>query len=379
MKNLNRIIAVIFLFALNPLQAQTEKEDNSRVYFHQDFQISFVPFVGTNGLNSGNTINDYSINVLGGFSAGTNKLEIAGLFNINRSDVKYTQFAGVFNQVNGKVKGAQFAGVINSNLDSVNGFQAAGVTNFTTGNVDGAQIAGVLNLTTKSVKGFQGAGVMNFAVGNLKGTQLAGVSNFSIDDVNGTQISGVLNFARKVDGVQIGLFNYSDSISGIPIGLLSVVKSGYHTLELSTNEVMPFNIAWRTGVRPFYNILIAGIRPEIEDKVTWSFGYGIGTSPRLGKKTYLNIEATSEQVSKGELVDLNLVNRFYLGFEYQINPKIAVFGGPTMNFRVFETGIENHPKLFAYGNPKIQHERTYDNGNIGSQFWYGIKAGIRFF
>ncbi len=379
MKNLNRIFAVIFLFALNPLQAQTESEENSTVYFHKDFQISFVPFLGTNGTNSGVTINDYSFNVLGGFSAGTNKLELAGLFNINKSDVRYAQFAGVFNQVNGKVEGAQFAGVINSNLDSVNGFQGAGVTNFTTGSVDGAQIAGVLNFTTKSVKGFQGAGVMNFAVGSIKGTQLAGVSNFAIGDVDGAQVSGVLNFARNVDGVQVGLFNYSDSISGVPIGLVSVVKSGYNTVELSTNEVMPINLAWRTGVRSFYNILFAGIRPEIEDEVTWSFGYGIGTAPRLGKKTYLNIEATSEQVSKGRVVELNLVNRFYLGFEYQITPKLAVFGGPTVNYRVFETGYENHPDLFAYGNPKIQHERTYDNGKIGGQLWYGIRTGVRFF
>ncbi|MDN3205260.1 hypothetical protein [Algoriphagus sediminis] len=379
MKNVNRIFAVVFLFALNPLQAQTDKEEKSIVYYHKDIQISLVPFLGTNGVNSGATINDYSFNILGGFSAGTNKLEMAGLFNINRSDVKYAQFAGVFNQVNGKMEGAQFAGVINSTLGSVNGFQAAGVTNFTTGAVEGAQLAGVLNFTTRSVKGFQGAGVMNFAVGSVEGTQLSGVSNFAIGDVKGAQVSGVLNFARKVDGAQVALFNYSDSISGVPVGLLSIVRSGYHTLELSTNEVMPLNLSWRTGVRPFYNILIAGIRPEIDEKVTWSFGYGIGTAPRLGKKTYLNIEATTEQVTKGELFAVNLINKFYLGFEYQITPKIAVFGGPTLNYRVFETNYENHPALFAYGDPKIQYERTYDNGKIGGQLWYGMRAGVRFF
>ncbi len=379
MKKLNRIFAVIFLFALNPLQAQTEKEEESSVYFHKDFQISFVPFIGTNGVNSGVTINDYSFNVLGGFSAGTKKLEMAGLFNINTTDTQHAQFAGVFNQVNGKVRGAQFAGVINSNLDSVSGFQAAGVVNFTTGAVDGAQLAGVTNFTTKDVRGFQGAGVMNFAVGNVDGAQVAGVTNFAIGDVDGAQVSAVLNFARNVDGAQIGLFNYSDSISGVPIGLVSIVKSGYNTMELSTNEVMPINLAWRTGVRPFYNIIMAGIRPEIEDKVTWSIGYGIGTSPQLGKKVFLNIEATSEQVSIGELVALNLVNKFYLGAEYQITPKLAIFGGPTVNYRVFETEYENHPELFAYGSPKIQHERTYQDGDLGGQLWYGFRAGLRFF
>jgi hypothetical protein len=41
-------------------------------------QFSFVPFVGTNGTNSGNVINDVSFNFLGGYSAGTRAFEMAG-------------------------------------------------------------------------------------------------------------------------------------------------------------------------------------------------------------------------------------------------------------------------------------------------------------
>lgn len=379
MKKLNQVLVAIFLFAFNPLQAQTDSEEKASLYLHKDFQISFVPFIGTNGVNSGIIINDYSFNILGGYSAGTNKLEMAGLFNINRTDMKHAQFAGIFNQVNGSVSGAQFAGVINSNLKGLNGFQAAGVTNFSTGDIDGVQLAGVLNFTTKELTGFQGAGVLNFAAGNVEGTQLAGVSNFTAKDIKGAQISGALNYAHKVDGFQLALFNYSDSISGVPVGLMSIVRSGYHVMELSTNEVMPINLSFRTGKREFYNILSASIRPELEETVTWSFGYGIGTSPRLGQKTFLNIEVGSEQVNKGGVVALNLVNRLYVGGEFQLTPKLAIFGGPTLNYRVYDSSFEQHPDLFAYGNPKIRNEKNYPENNLGTQLWWGFKAGIRFF
>src|SRR5690606_38989007 len=43
---------------------------NIRDTLYRDFQVSFVPFVGTNEMLSGNVINDYSLNVLGGYSLG---------------------------------------------------------------------------------------------------------------------------------------------------------------------------------------------------------------------------------------------------------------------------------------------------------------------
>ncbi|MDI1322206.1 MAG: hypothetical protein PSV36_05620 [Algoriphagus sp.] len=387
----NRILAVILFFAFNPVEArifQTDSEKSENFKFDPfgknlsdttsiNFQFSFVPFVGTNGMNSGNVINDYSFNLLGGYSTGTRKLEMAGLFNINRSDMTGVQLAGLFNQVGGKVDGVQLAGLFNSNLDSVNGVQLAGLTNFTTGAVDGVQIAGITNFSPKSVSGVQLAGVLNFSAADLEGSQIAGVLNFTARNVKGSQV-GLVNFANKVDGFQLGLINYSDSISGIPVGFLSFVRSGYHPVEISVNEVLPLNLAFRTGKREFYNIFFAGLRPEWDDQLTWSFGYGVGTSPRLGKKTYLNIEVSSEQLSKGEVEALNLINRFYLGAELQASKRMAVFAGPTLNFRVYDSSYSFHPDLFSYSNPTVHNDQYYPE-DLGSQLWWGFKAGVRFF
>jgi hypothetical protein len=336
--------------------------ENVQDTLSRGFQVSFVPFLGTNRKISGSVVNDFSFNILGGFSGGTNKAEIGGLFNINRRNVQYFQAAGLFNQVGGSVKGFQVAGITNINLDSVEGFQVAGVGNFSSGPVSGVQSAGVLNISTS----------------DIKGVQLAGVTNYAHQDVNGGQISGILNIARNVKGFQLGLLNYSDSVSGTPIGLISFVRKGYHKVEVSTNEVLPLNLSLRTGSRGFYNILYAGIRPEKSDSTTWAFGYGIGSSPRLGKKLFLNIELSSEQMNKGNVAALNLTNRVFLGLDYQFSNKVGIFAGPSLNMRVYDSSYTDHPDLFSYTSPKIISEQSYTN-DIKTQLWWGFRAGIRFF
>ncbi|MBN7813974.1 hypothetical protein [Algoriphagus pacificus] len=398
MKTFNKLFGALIFFALNPLSGftQTEENSSSNEIRHTELQISILPYVGTNGTNSGNYINDFSFNLLGGYSAGTSKLELAGLFNINRFDMQSVQMAGLFNQVGGKVSGVQFAGLINTAIDSVKAVQGAGLVNFTAASLEGAQLAGLVNFAGQSTRGFQGAGLVNyagnslegvqaaglvnFARGEVKGTQLAGLINFTPKDIQGAQIAGILNFARNVEGTQIGLINYSDSISGVPIGLLSIIKNGYHTFEISTNEILPLNLAFRTGTRSFYNILFAGIRPENTEFTTWSFGYGIGSSPRLGKKTFLNVELTSEQLNRGNVEALNLINRFYIGFDFQAAKKFGIFVGPTINYRLYENSYDQHPDLFLYDNFKLISEKTYRyNSDLSGQFWYGFRAGIRFF
>jgi len=419
MNTFYRIFAAILFLSFNPLEAKTIQDEKARPLEHVNhekrdsletlsksgvfqsvqqkvegirfdpfgknlrdtssmgFQFSFVPLVGTNGTSSGEIVNDYSFNLLGGYSAGTRKLEMAGLFNINRGDMTGVQLAGLFNQVGGKVDGVQLAGIFNSNLDSVkHSVQLAGVMNFTTGPVDGVQIAGVANFSPKEVTGVQVAGVTNFSAADVEGTQVAGVLNFAAKNLKGSQI-GLVNFANEVNGFQLGLVNYSDSTTGIPVGFLSFVRAGYHTLEFSVNEVVPINLAFRTGKREFYNIFFAGIRPEWDDQVAWTFGYGLGTSPRLGKKTFLNIEVSSEQLSQGGVRALNLINRGYIGAEFQASRSFAVFAGPTVNFRVYDTSYAFHPELFTYTNMNV-HNDVYHPEDLGSQLWFGFKAGFRF-
>jgi hypothetical protein len=74
-------------------------------------QVSLLPFIGTHGRLSGNVINDYSINFLGGYSRGTRQLELGFFFNLDRGDVRWLQIAGFGNMVGGNFYGIQDSGI----------------------------------------------------------------------------------------------------------------------------------------------------------------------------------------------------------------------------------------------------------------------------
>jgi hypothetical protein len=320
---------------------------NVRDPIHRTWQVSFVPFVGTNRKLSGNVTNDFSLNLLGGYSGGTRKAELGGLFNIDRGEVKHVQMAGLFNVNGGSTRGVQMAGLFNMVFDSAKA----------------VQVGGLMNVVTKGARGVQVAGLINVAGKNI----------------TGTQVSGLINVAKTVRGSQIGFINVADSIRGVPVGFISFVTKGYHTLELATDEMFPVNIAFRSGVRPFYTILSAGIRPENVDTLTWSFGYGVGTSPRISKKLFLNFDITSNQVVQGRVEALNLVNKIFVGFDYSITRRFAVFAGATLNWRVYDLDYTGHPDLFTWHTPSITYETTNLSRAIGQQLWWGARIGVRFF
>lgn len=366
---------------------------NVRDTLHRTWQVSFVPFVGTNHRLSGNVVNDYSLNILGGYSAGTNKLELGGLFNINRGSVRHVQAAGLFNLNGGRTEGVQLAGLFNTNFDSsrvaqfaglINfndhsseGIQAAGLSNLTIGQYRGPQVAGLFNVVSDNIRGTQIAGLFNVAPKKVEGAQVAGFFNVG-EEITGSQVASFVNVAGSVHGTQVALLNIADSVRGVPVGLLSFVKSGYHKLEFSADEVLPINVGFRTGVRQFYNIIAVGIRPEESDTVTWSYGYGIGVAPKITKWWFLNMDLTSSQLVRGNTEALNMINKLYLGFDFQLSKRFSLTAGGTLNFRIYETGFENHPELFTNYSPKIINQGVFDDTH-NYQLWWGAKVGLRFF
>jgi hypothetical protein len=410
------------------LTPQAANMENIQDTLYRKFQFSIFPFVGTNHKLSGNVINDYSFNHYGGYSLGVEKLEIGGLFNIVRGDVNGAQFAGIFNAVGGKMKFIQMAGILNMNRDSVNGYQLAGVLNLnkntstkfsaagllnltlrdshgvylagigngTIGRQKGPHLAGIFNFSTQDTGPVQAAGFTNFTTGNLKGAQLSGFLNFAGKEVRGAQVagfmnvapkrvtgaqvSGFLNYATKVRGTQIGLVNVTDSIHGIPFGMLSFVLKGYHKIEVSADEVFYTNIALRTGVRQFYNILTVGAKPDtFDDEDTyWTFGYGIGTAPRLTRTLSLNVDLTANQVVYGSSIEaINMINKIYLGMEVQAFKHVGVAFGITLNGYVTDTTYDKYQPLFTDYTPHIISDRTYSN-DINMKMWWGGKIGLRF-
>jgi hypothetical protein len=400
---------------------------NIRDTIHRQVQLSVVPFLGSNHLLSGNVVNDYSFNVIGGFSRGVEKFELGGLFNIVREDMNGGEIGGAFNVVAGKMRGAQLAGIFNANYDSTSGaqiagisninwnsssmfsvagglnftrldsrgFHLAGLTNFTLGEEQGPHIAGLFNFSTKNSSVVQGAGLFNFTAGsyeglqvaglfnfagkNVRGTQMAGLLNVAGSKVTGSQVAGLLNYATRVNGGQLAVVNIADSVKGIPVGIFSFVLKGYHKIEISADEIFYANAAFRTGVRQFYNIFTAGAKPDSfgKDQTYWTFGYGVGSAPKLTKWLYLNMDVTANQVVYDKNFDaLNLLNKFYLGFDVQFTKHVSLTFGGTFNAYVKENDYEGYQPLFTDYDPHIIHDRTYSNVNVKT--WLGGKVGLRF-
>ncbi|MBI1343575.1 MAG: hypothetical protein GC171_11630 [Terrimonas sp.] len=350
---------------------------NLRKFFtERPFQVSLTPGLSTHGRLSPQVVNNFSFNVLGGYTAGTHGFELGGLFNIDKKEVKYFQLAGLFNIDGGKFTGFQLAGINNTVLDSVRGFQVGGVNNLVKGKFTGFQLGGVYNHVTDSVKGFQLAGVGNFARKKVSGLQVAGVANFSNKEINGVQIAGVINYTKRLKGVQIGLINIVDSSDGYSIGLINVVLKGYHKLAVSSNEVTGFNLAFKTGNQKFYSILQAGMHTGNLNKA-YAFGYGLGSEMPLNKKKNIafNPELISQYLYLGSWNYLNLLNRAQLQLHVKINKFISVYGGPSYNVFVSDqwAGIAG----YRYPVPKSGYgTHSYSNRVSG---WWGWNAGINIF
>lgn len=207
-------------------------------------QIGLIPYVSTNKLLAGNTVNDYSFNILIGYAQGVNRFEIGGLMNVDRGDVKFVQAAGLFNAVGGNMTGAQLAGWGNITKGRSDGLVAGGILNIGT-DLHGVQLAGIFNLNLSypdtlrgshfsdflqdTVKGIQTAGIFNMNAGYTEGIRLAGIFNAGKTN-KGVQIAGIMNGnGAKSSGVNVaGILNYMhDTLIGYNISCVMNVNRTY--------------------------------------------------------------------------------------------------------------------------------------------------------
>ncbi|MFW5656664.1 MAG: hypothetical protein ACOC0C_03525 [Bacteroidota bacterium] len=373
--------------------------------FFSAVQISLAPYLSTNKLLTGNTVNNVSINTTIGYVQGVQYFEVGGIFNLVRNDAAFFQAAGVGNIVGNKCLGLQAAGVLNLSRDlsgaQVSGvfnisrndaqyFQAAGVGNIVAGESTGVQAAGVFN-TSKDGTGAQFSGVFNhnktFAGGQVagvfntgarvKGFQAAGLFNRS-REFSGVQISGLFNSTETMRGASISIINLADSCIGVPIGLFNFIKNGYHSIEISTNELLMVNASFRSGIDKFYTIINAGANPGERDNPFWMFGFGIGT--RLNAKgTYIyNADIIRQQVIHGKFeTSDNTLTKLYVGVERKILPKVCLAGGLTYNFFSANTEAEEYETLYSDIGPYTFSSKTFENG-YNLKTWPGFTLALRF-
>ena len=392
---------------------------NLNGYFaKQPYQFSFLPGLSSKNRLKSQTINKFSFNLIGGYTAGVRGLELGTGFNIVQQDMQYVQVGGLFNIVGGNVNGVQFAGIYNYVAKDVEGVQFAGVYN-NTANVDGvqatgavswarkelhgvqasgignkahsgkgAQLAGCANLVDSTFEGFQAAGAINYNE-QLDGVQCAGLLNYTQEQtdgvqvagginitrkvLNGTQIAGLFNYARVVNGTQVSLINIADTSSGLSLGLINIILKGKHSIDVTTTEWQPYSIAYKSGNDRLYNIFLVGGNLSDKQKMM-SIGYGIGNSIRLGGKTALVHEATLNTIYAGNWNVQNLMARYQLMFQYQLHPKLKVYGGPAFS-------VLYHEQQRAYegfGIPFASRNLSFDMGH-NVKAWIGWTLGFSLF
>jgi hypothetical protein len=358
----------------------------SKFFVEAPYQASVIPGIGTQGRMAPQIVNKISFNMLGGYSAGTNGAELAGIFNINKKDAKYTQIAGMLNVVGGNVYGTQIGGVYNHVLDSVEGVQIAGFGNYVDGSVHGTEIGGAFNLLNGDMKGSQVTGGVNIVNGKTEGLQIGGIANFVTNDVsgaqivaganiaaqemNGVQIGGMFNYAKKMNGVQIGLFNYADTSTGFSLGFLSFVRKGYHKVSLSTNEVFNANLSFKTGNTKYYSLLY--LSANLGKDKAYSYGYGIGTEIKLAKRLALAPELSAHFIYAGSW-DVNILARGSMNLQYKFGKYFSVFAGPTYSM------YYSDQKALVPDFKVIVPTKNVYTGKDNVPGWIGWNVGVNIF
>ena len=225
--------------------------ENIKIQEKRLAQVSFLPYLGSNAKVSGTMSNNFSFNVLSGFSGAVNGFEIGAVLNITKRHVngaqisgfgnitgdysRGVQIAGFLNKTTGTLNGVQIAGFNNLVLDTVNGVQVAGFSNILKGRMNGVQISGFNNLTTEHVDGLQLTGFLNISRKDVKLGQVSGFMNVC-DNVDGFQLAGFLNVAdgNVKLGQMSGFMNFGDDVDGFQLaGFFNMANGDVRTGQFS--------------------------------------------------------------------------------------------------------------------------------------------------
>ena len=399
---------------------------------HLPMTISLIPWISTVGFQdpNRNITTNFSLNIIAGYHAKLDGIELGGVLNIKGVEARGAQFAGVGNIVGGNVDGFQVSTGFNAVGRNVEGFQASGGFNAIGGDLDGFQAAvggnvvsgdveGVQatvggNLGLRNLRGWQAAVGANFIggnvgsrslqtavgpniAGNLEGTQLSIAGNIALGwhqeaniSYSGTQIGmvniapggigtqiGLLNIAGHVETSQVGLLNVSGRMSGIPIGLISFVKDNPLHLQLWGSDTEIANLGVRLGSRHVYSLLMLGSYPH-GDLGRWSSGFGIGGHIPLGRRLFLNVDFITRGVgytdgsrrNTWEYGEHTVLNKLRLAFGWERHKWFSVFGGVSLNFLVSDRWDTSD---FGFG-----FDRVYQREDTTVRVWPGFFAGVQF-
>ncbi len=350
-------------------------DKNIKSNLERKWHFSLFPYVGSNLGLSGNVVNNYSVNATVGYSAGNRIFEFGGLGNINRGNVSGLQIGTLLNVVKYDMRGLQISGIVNK-VRANRGIQIAGITN-AADVLRGGQISLVNNYAVQGNGGVQIAGIVNKVANGRTSVQLSGVTNNA--DTVGVQV-GLINSANKVRGLQLGFINVSDTMSGIVLGFFNVVKKGYHVLEVSANEGVFVNLAYKTGTRKFYTNYIGSVRVDsgaFWQLPLWGVGIGFGSCIPLSKKVSLTLDATVEHMSLGPITRKlnNELFRFVPALNLQLSKKLGIAIAPTLNG--YYGNLADGQAAAVFRQKIIPNWHTKQSGKL--IYWVGGYVAMRFF
>ncbi|WP_240540698.1 hypothetical protein [Hymenobacter montanus] len=368
---------------------EPEPEEIARPARTRRAQISFLGPLGSNGLRSGQTVNKLSVNLLGGYAAGVDGFEAAGLFNVDRDSVRGVQVAGLFNIVGRYLNGFQGAGLLNVVGGPGTGWQAAGLLNVAAQRVSGVQTAGLFNYNGPAKMTdapAREANAASISPTTQKTVQAAGLFNVSSGEVRGVQAAGLFNVAGKVQGVQFaGLLNIADSVDGVSIAPLNFVRHGYHRVEVVNTETWPLGASLKLGGSPAFYTFFAGAYDGFGNgKRRWALGYGVGAEFLTRHRVNLNLDLAALHVNeegRSWTDDLNLHNQFRLlvGFApFKAGGHLRLVAGPTVSVLVTQRYDAERGQVYS---SLVQGRRLWlDEGSATTRVWgwFGYCVGLRF-
>ncbi|OON70549.1 DUF4974 domain-containing protein [Hymenobacter sp. CRA2] len=398
--------------AAQPAPAPADAEESARPTYTQPAQISLLGPLGSNGLRSGQTVNHLSVNILGGYAAGVEGVEVGGLFNIDRDTVDGAQLAGLGNYVGRHLDGFQAAGLLNVLGGGGKGWQAAGLLNIATRPIAGAQTAGLFNYVGPRKKpgneapvleanaapaisaetapapssraSVQAAGLFNVALTDVRGGQAAGLFNVA-KTTHGLQAAGLLNVAHTSHGVQLaGLLNIADSVQGVSIAPLNFVRRGYHRLEVTYSETWPITASLKLGgSAAFYTFFTGAYAGFGSGPRRWALGYGAGTDMWAQRRFSLSLDAVTMHVNEEQrhwTDALNLHNqlRLLVGITpFKASSHVRIVAGPTVS--VLVTQRYDTAEGGVYSNLSAGRKLWLNEGNARTRVlgWFGYSVGVR--
>jgi hypothetical protein len=254
--------------------------------------LQLLPGIDIMGHSKERAINRILFGLFLGIGDSIEGAGVASLGLINSGFVRGLQTSTVFNMADGYLEGIQASGVFNYTGEYVQGVQAAGIFNYAAGDVWGVQAAGLFNYAAGDVQGAQASGLFNITPGSITGIQASSVYNYA-RKIDGLQ-AAVVNVSGGGYGVQLGIVNFSETESIIPIGLVNIVKNGILHPAVYIDDMLFYNISFRSGTKHFYTIL--------------SLGAGGGALPgRGGDKLMISRAGVGNEFSFG---------KFFLDIDY---------------------------------------------------------------